>query len=907
MIKKSVIFRIGYLILCGCLILGLFPGLPVKALSEIATVEISNVTAPVSGAAPDFDVSVPSGAGYSVHSVVWTDSIGANVSASHSFTAGEKYEISVTVKAAGDSVFKLDEMGTPLVSGSVNGQSAGQCKAVSGLDANEYVEVRFSFTAGEPSTPGQSEITHVSISGLTTPISGSAPDFTASVAGGICSVDSITWTHLNPASGSAVTLNSSNRFVAGGQYQVTIVLRAGSAHSFAPSVSGTLNGSPVSVQSISEEYIQCTFTYTLAQGSQITHADITGLTVPVKGGRPDYTVSVLSSAHYSVNEVTWKRWKTSESESDSVAIGTRETFQNGYNYQVNIILKAKTGYTFAMDSQGQPLVSGTINGEPSLPGSTIAGKSASQYVNIRLTYTLEAKIISEVVIDGVIDPVAGERPNALADAPQDALYSVVNVTWEYYDDEQEPAAFVTMSPYAIFAAGLDYRINVYLKALEGAEFAVDDQGAPTVTGTVNGQPGTSKVYSEGMPAQNYICLTYSYPLLREEITQVDVSGIAEPSPGSKPDYEADLSELAQYEVDKIVWEHLDTSLSPAEFVKMDPNDKFENHQDYRVTVILKAKKGGIFYINEFDDLQVTGTINGEPTIPAEAVEKKSPKEYISIFYDFSLSTDAKTIKRVNLYELELPKPGEVPDFETQAEKTAKYSIEEVVWEQLAGRQSATAVDTLEKDDVFREGVYYRVKVTLRANEGYAFQTNLSGRPEVTATINSGAGLSAERVTGKEPKEYICVSFVCCAYTVIDGDAGQWSPGDGELKFRFSGKNKNIQVVHVDDKVLTKGKDYTAAEDSDIIVLTEDYLESLANGRHTITVEYTDGTVSAHFEISNSKNQGTDKEKTVSSWIWILPLAVAILCGMFAAVIYFKRKESSKIYEEEYEEYDEDEE
>ena len=87
----------------------------------------------------------------------------------------------------------------------------------------------------------------------------------------------------------------------------------------------------------------------------------------------------------------------------------------------------------------------------------------------------------------------------------------------------------------------------------------------------------------------------------------------------------------------------------------------------------------------------------------------------------------------------------------------------------------------------------------------------------------------------------------------------------------------------------------------------EYLDSLPNGTHTVTVEYTDGIVSADFEVSNSNVQGTTGEKSGNSWIWILPLAIAILCGMITVVIYIKRKENSKVYEEEYEEYDEDDE
>lgn len=908
MLKKSIISRIGYLILCGCLILSLLPvSLSVKALNEISAVEISGVTAPVSGEAPDFDVSVPGGAGYSVQSVVWSDSIGDTDF--QYFTGGEKYEIAVTLKAEDDSIFKVDEGGLPLVSATVNGQSAGHCKAASGMSSDVYAVVYYSFTATEESTPDHSVISQVSISGLTSPTTGSAPDFTASASTG-CTVDSVSWTHLNSPSGSGTNMSGSDRFIAGGQYMVTIVLQATGSYSFAPSVSGKLNGTSVTCQSISgkdpAEYLKITHTYSLPQGSQITHAEVNGLTVPIKGARPDYTVSVQSSAHYSVNEVTWKRWKVSETESDSVAIGTREIFQNGYCYQVSITLKAKSGYSFATDSQGKPLVSGTINGEPSLPGSTVAGKSASQYVNIRLTYTLEAKLISSVVIDGVIDPVAGDRPNALAEVPADALYSVVNVSWECYDDTQEPAEFVDMSPYAIFAAGLDYKVNVYLKAAEGAEFAVDENGKSAVTGTINGQPGSPDSYSGSMPIQNYICFSYQYPMVREEITQVDISGIDEPAAGSKPDYEADLSETAQFEVEKIIWEHLDTSLSPAEFVKMDPNDRFEDHQDYRITIILKAKKGGKFFINEFEDLQVTGTVNGEPTIPAEPVEKKSPDEYISIFYDFSLSSNAKTIRKVTLHDLQFPQMGEVPDFNISTDAVAQYTIEEVIWEKLANRQSATAVATLKADDVFQEGIYYRVKIILKASEGYAFQTNASGRPEVTATINNGAGLSAERVTGKEAKETVCVPFVFGVYTVIDGGSGQWSPGKGDLKFRFSGDFKNFSGVRVNGIVIDK-KFYTATEGSTVILLSEDFLNTLEDGIHEITAIYTDGVVTAKFEVSGGFHQNSDGEKSANKWIWILPLAIAILCGMFAVVIYFKHKEATKANEEEYEEYDEDEE
>ena len=267
MLKKSILSIIGYLILCICLILSLLPvSLSVKALNEISAVEISGVTAPVSGEKPDFDVSVPGGAGYSVQSVVWSDSIG-DTDFQH-FTGGEKYEIAVTLKADDGSIFKVDEGGLPLVTATVNGQSAGYCKAASGMASDIYAVVYYSYTATEQSKPDHSVINQVSISGLTTPTVGSAPDFTASASTG-CTVDSISWMHLNSPSGSGTNMSGSDRFIAGGQYMVTIVLHATGSYSFAPSVSGKLNSTSVTCQSISgkdpAEYMKITHTYSLSQ------------------------------------------------------------------------------------------------------------------------------------------------------------------------------------------------------------------------------------------------------------------------------------------------------------------------------------------------------------------------------------------------------------------------------------------------------------------------------------------------------------------------------------------------------------------------------------------------------------------------------------------------------------------
>ncbi len=909
MLKHHKSIRFLSMILCCCIMLSLLPGnLFVKAVNEISTVEVTGVTAPVAGAAPDYSVSVPASAEYTVDQVIWKRQDSA-MSASDQFVAGETYQLCVVLKAGVDSVFKLDEVGGHIVTAAIDGQSA-TCAAAAGKDTAEYISIRVSYTAKE-AVSDRTLISWVTVYGLIAPVTGSAPDYSASTADSSYTVNSIVWTHLNPAgnTGSA-TMSASDRFTAGGKYQVQVILKANAAYAFASSVSGVLNGTQVTCQSVPNQdptqYVRLVYEYALSSGNQIANVEIGGLTAPIKGARPDFTVTVASTAGYTVNSLEWKYWKNTDEEPAVFNMPTQSTFETGYTYQINIVLKAKSNASFATDSAGNPLVTGTLNGEPTLPAAAVAGKSASQYISVRYEFSLNSKLIENVVITGVIDPIVGSRPNALANVSKDQPYTVTEINWEFFDDTQPPGEYVKMNSYTLFATGLVYRVNVVLKASDGAEFALDENGEPAVTGTINDQPCHLGELLPGRNPAQYICVSYDFPMLTENIFQVDVFDIAEPVADQKPDDEAEVPEEALYLVDEVVWEYLDNSKTPAKYVKMGKTDKFQNNQDYRVTFILKTKDGGTFYINDFGDLQVTATVNGQPTIPAEAVKDEDPKEFVSISYDYSLSANAKLIKRVTLHDLQVPQVGEVPDFQVSTDAIAKYTVEEVVWERLTSRQSSAAAHVMEADDIFQEGSFYRVKITLKANEDSAFQVNDIGRPQVTVTLNNGAGMAAERVIGKSSEEYISISFVYGVYTVIDGGDSVWSPGKGALKFRFTGEFKNFSAVRIDG-VLLDPKFYTASEGSTIIILSEEFLNALQDGIYKLTIVYTDGQSTSQFEIHGGNHAGGDQEKGISPWVWLLPIAVVILAFLFLIVFIVKRRAEARVYEEEYEEYDEDDE
>ena len=914
MFQHHRLTRLLSMLLLLSIVLSILPGnLLVQAVSEISSVEISGATAPVSDSAPDYHVSVPGSAQYAVESVSWIQQdTGSAMYPADTFEAGKQYQIRIILTVTADAVFKLDEIGNHMVTATIDGQAAS-CTVATGKDTAEYLCVTYQYTAKDSSI---SLISRVAVTALNVPISGAAPDNTASAADQSYSVNSIVWTHLNPAGGSAVTMTSADRFLPGGKYRVQVILKAASGYAFSGTVSGTLNGTAATCQSVANQdagqYISLVCEYALSGGNQITHADITGLTVPMKGGKPDLTATIASNALYTVNSVEWKYWKSSEESTSAVPMSAQSTFQMGYNYQVTAILKAKNGSTFATDSSGSPLVTGTINGDPSLPGTAVAGRNPSQYVGISYVFALDAKLIENVVITGVIDPIVSSRPNAIANVSKDSPYTVSEITWELFDDTYPPGEYVRMNSYSIFAAGIRYRINITLKAADGAEFNLDDAGAPAVSGKINDYAAQSVEAIPGRDPSQYVCVRYEYPILTEKILQVEVFDVDEPVVDAKPDDEVEVPEDALYIVEKITWEKLDTSVSPAKYVKMSASEKFEANHDYRVTFLLKAKEGGAFFVNDFGMLQVTAQVNGKATIPAEAVEDAEPTEFVTIGYDFSLTSDAQLIKRTPLYELEIPAVGQTPDFDIQTDQLAKYTFVEAVWERLANRQSSAAVAVMGENDTFEEGHFYRVTITLKAKDDARFQTNEMGRPQVTVTLNNGAGIAAERVVGENPEEYICVSYVYGVYTVIDGGGAAWSPGKAPLKFRFTGDFKNFSEVWVKSEASGKEEKldpelYTASEGSTIIILSQEYLNTLLDGTYELTIVYTDGQASTQFTVSDHNNIGGQEEKGLSPWLWLLPLAVIVLGVLFVVVFIWKRKLEARVYEEEYEEYDEDEE
>lgn len=93
------------------------------------------------------------------------------------------------------------------------------------------------------------------------------------------------------------------------------------------------------------------------------------------------------------------------------------------------------------------------------------------------------------------------------------------------------------------------------------------------------------------------------------------------------------------------------------------------------------------------------------------------------------------------------------------------------------------------------------------------------------------------------------------YKVINGQNSEWLPNAKQgLVFRVDGDFEKFKSIKIDGKIVPT-MDYEARKGSTIITLKAEYLKTLANGKHTLGVLYTDREIPIEFTI---KASGTGK-------------------------------------------------
>ena len=362
--------------------------------------------------------------------VKWYEN-GKEIFSGATFKEGANYSVAMEIKAKTGSEFPLDEQGNPNVYCRVNGYDA-EVYAVDGKDPSQYAQVRFDFGQCNDSI-----IEHISVTGITPPVPGEHPSYSAAVLGNGYRVDTAKesyydaywvgekWYYVkNGVSWWDVTdggfeyVYDKDVFLPGHEYRCEIHVTTEDGYEFVkdlytdpetwPTV--TVNGKPggLTFDSASglnwKQEVEYTFP---VEPVDIKGVLVTGLDTPVAGATPDYSAEVGNPYLYEMDpgsghEASGIWWFN---ENDIEMIPGYHTFQAGQTYHLLLCVAAK-----ALDS-GEPVGKFVDNLSVLLDGYTVDRVHVwDEIIMVNAYYTCPAAIVQGGAVTGSINASDSSEP-----------------------------------------------------------------------------------------------------------------------------------------------------------------------------------------------------------------------------------------------------------------------------------------------------------------------------------------------------------------------------------------------------------------------------------------------------------------------------------------------------------------
>ena len=480
--------------------------LPTTALAvestPITSVKVSDITEPVIGATPDFDITL-TGTGFELNeypdepAVNWykvtldDGEIGEwePMDRDTPFGAG-LYSLEVYLKAedgyefSDATKFYYNDDELPEYEGSY--ESNYEC-----WGEDKYAAIYLYFTLEDPAAP--TEITSLSAT-VTEPVAGASPSFEA-VAGGEGYTAEVEWesedAQLYPEDGY--------EFKAGEKYYLYVAFNAKEGCEFADDVTITINGKTPENTYEYEDNIVGLVTYTIpAATPTITSVKVSDVTEPVIGATPDFDITLTGDGVVFDEEeypdgVAWYKVNMSGEFVEWVPMDGDTSFGAGL-YELRVALKPEAGYDFTDATK-------FYYNEYELPAWHDTYDSCYDCwvggVEIYLYFTVEESATPTEITNlsaTVTEPVAGASPSFEAVAGGEGY--TAEVEWESEDAQLYPEDGYE------FKAGEKYYLYVAFNAKEGCEFADD------VTITINGDTPEDIFEHEG---KIVALVTYTLP------------------------------------------------------------------------------------------------------------------------------------------------------------------------------------------------------------------------------------------------------------------------------------------------------------------------------------------------------------------------------------------------------------
>ena len=382
------------------------------------------------------------------------------------------------------------------------------------------------------------------------------------------------------------------------------------------------------------------------------------------------------------------------------------------------------------------------------------------------------------------------------------------------------------------------------------------------------------------------------------IDSVSIYELEKPAAGNNPDFRVTVSAGEDYTIDfsyglgGVVW----TDMSDGK--ELSSNDTFEAGKRYRVDIYVKAYDEAAFKTSNGQpaaDADIDGRIASVKALPTVSADK-----LIIVSGTYSIADPNTTISDVEATDLDMPVFGAKPDFDATVPANANYTVDSIKWTKDVSTESEYLTKELTANDTFDAGDY-AVTVTFRAKDGYKFRANADG--VITGRLNGDVAMPMSSITndGEYDTYSICLMPSVeepeeeTEYEMLEGMNGKWIREKGKkLRFRANGDFKKFVRVLVDGVEIDR-RHYVASSGSTVIELNESYLDELANGKHLLTVEFTDGEVSTNFYINETAGDSEVPKTGDNDYAGVCAALMFIsFCSMIALAVYDIRRRKEEI-------------
>ncbi len=501
-------------------------------------------------------------------------------------------------------------------------------------------------------------------------------------------------------------------FTAGDSYKAVICFKAYSNSKFASDLtSATINFSSAAIIENDGEALELAFDFGECPAT-VNNVELT-IDAPMQHAKPDQSVGCANGTYLQAqaNDNMLGApllWMESSDNENWYKMDLNSTFTVGYYYKVYVDLKPATGYEFAIDSHFEPYVTAKVNGYAAKV-SRYPEAEPSELINVYYYFgQLNDNIIEQIDIEGVSEPVVGEKPDyncAIAGigytvntAYSNGTYIINGIGWKDVTDDKWLYQDDT------FEIDHEYRIYIDVKAKNGYEFYTSGSGfSPEGWGYINGNYATFGVQSLANKEQS---LSWTFACQPKTVKSVAVTDLELPKDGASPDFYATVD--SEYcTVESVMWLDYENDLN-----EMTEEDTFVEGNKYylRITVSPFVKNGKKYC--KFVNSKTTATLNGAPVTAKNDgwTEVTSSVNTVIIYCIYTCKNSGNFIINSATAEITVPRQDSTPSFNAVLGNESVYEVKEFYWYDGFGNK-------LKETDEYVNGITYSYEITLKVKDG----------------------------------------------------------------------------------------------------------------------------------------------------------------------------------------------